>query len=395
MITEKYKIKERIDWLVKNKVNSISPTISPAPKNKVENEVESPIKALQYYFDRGVRDFIVQKKYMGSYCDIYLTADINDTYFISRNGFRINHIDTEEAITSCKDLHSKFNWDLYSTIIIQSEMLPWAALGQTLITNDFYAYANAHETHNAYLKSVNLYEKIEQVRRSSKYQEYKSILETHKTVIPNKVIDQHVIRQYKSIDDLKILNLEEYSKNIELYQRQINHYGKQAPIQFKAFNVLKKIRHDGEEELVNDNYSYTSVNDDTCMIFTITNEAELETQNQNISIWFESLTNNMEEGIMIKPREAFGDNLPPCFKVRNNNYLTMIYGVHFLDEYKRYLKKRSITKKLENSINQWMLNKALLKIKNSDINDDNFYYKNLMYERIIGESKMKSIDHRL
>ncbi len=43
---------KRIEWLVKNKVNHISPTISPAPKSGTE--IESLEKGIRYYLDKGI-----------------------------------------------------------------------------------------------------------------------------------------------------------------------------------------------------------------------------------------------------------------------------------------------------------------------------------------------------
>jgi len=381
--------------MVKNKVNAFSPTISPAPKLLPTNEIESASKALEFYYDKGVQDFIVQKKYMGSYCDIYLKANLNETYFISRNGFLVNHIDLEKAIASCSELHDKFDWNIYDTIIIQSEMMPWSTLGQKLITNDFEAYANAHQTHYEYLKQSGLYQKINLVKGSKDYKEIVSNFADKSGLKNGEKADRHIIRQYKSIESLKILDLKNYNHNIELYKKQVHHYGQQTDIHFKPFNILKKVYKNGDEEIVNDNYSYKEINTDECLTFTIKDNETLKNKCQEVNIWFKTLTDNMEEGIMIKPKIAFHDELPPCFKVRNNNYLQMIYGIHFKDEYQRYLKKRTIRKKMENSINQWMINKHLLNTKYKQITDDNYLYKNLMYERIVGESKMKSIDHRL
>ena len=86
------RIKNRIDWFCENKVNAFSPTISPAPKSAELKEIESITEAFKYFSERGVNEFIVERKYMGSYCDIYLHKNIEDTYFVSRNGYLINHI---------------------------------------------------------------------------------------------------------------------------------------------------------------------------------------------------------------------------------------------------------------------------------------------------------------
>ncbi|MDR2475290.1 MAG: hypothetical protein LBD45_05480, partial [Bacteroidales bacterium] len=119
-------MKIRIDWFCENKVNAFSPTISPAPKSLERNEIESIYEAVRYFQENGVQEIVVQRKYMGSYCDIYLTKNLDETYFVSRNGHRINHIDLEAAKESCRALHNRFDWNELATVIIQSELMPWS-----------------------------------------------------------------------------------------------------------------------------------------------------------------------------------------------------------------------------------------------------------------------------
>lgn len=82
------KLKNRIDWFCANKINAFSPTISPAPKAPERKEIESIDKAIRYFYLNDVKDIIVERKYMGSYCDIYLNKNLDDTYFVSRNGYK-------------------------------------------------------------------------------------------------------------------------------------------------------------------------------------------------------------------------------------------------------------------------------------------------------------------
>ena len=99
-----HKVRNRIEWFCKNKINDFSPTISPAPKSKAKNEIESIEEAVNYYMKNGVAEFVVQKKYMGSYCTIYLKRNLEETYFVSRNGFKMDHIDVEKAKEGGKGL---------------------------------------------------------------------------------------------------------------------------------------------------------------------------------------------------------------------------------------------------------------------------------------------------
>lgn len=389
------KVKSRIEWFCENKVNAFSPTISPAPKSKTRNEIESIYEGVNYFFKKGVREFVFQKKYMGSYCDIYLCKNLNETYFVSRNGHKITHIENEAAINACIELHSKFKWENLSLVIIQAELLPWHILGKGLIENEFSGYLNAHKNHSYFLQKSNLYKKLELVKGSESYAMYKMDKQNLETSKLRRKYASHIIRQYEAIQNFKIIDLEKYNTGIGIYEEQINHFGKEQPMHFKPFNILKRIYDDGYEEIPNDNLSYSIVNDDDFKTVKIDTKDEMEVNLKPIYEWFNLLTSEFDEGIMIKPIVAFTKNLPPAFKVRNNNYLTMIYGVDFMNEFDSNLYKRNIGKKLDCSINDWMLNWELIKTRYKNISKENYAFKNLVLDRILGEQIENNLDHRL
>jgi hypothetical protein len=73
----------------------------------------------------------------------------------------------------------------------------------------------------------------------------------------------------------------------------------------------------------------------------------------------------------------------------------MIYGVDFQTNYDQHLRKRKIVRKLECSINDWMLNWEILNVKYKDISKENYLLKNLVYDRIMGEQLESKLDIRL
>lgn len=389
------RLKNRIDWFCENKVNAFSPTISPAPKSPERKEIESIDKAIRYFYNNGVKEIIVEKKYMGSYCDIYLNENLEDTYFVSRNGHKIDHIDLEAAKNACEKLHARFDWTGLQLIIIQSELMPWSAMGKGLIENEFGGYLNVHQNHCEHLMNSDLYKKIEAVKDS---EVYKQFIED-KNTLPSKEFrakyPHHIIRQYESLMEFKVLDLDIYKQSIDIYETQINHFGQEGDIHFKPFNILKKVFDDGSEEFVNDNLSYQEVNDDEFLYLLIDNEEKLNQTIDTVYTWFSTLEQSNEEGIVIKPRQAFIKGMPPAFKVRNNQYLTMIYGVNFHDQYDYYIYKRNIGRKLECSINDWMLNWELLKVAYNEIDKENYFLKNLVLDRIMGEKAEAGLDTRL
>lgn len=389
------KLRSRINWFCDNKINAFSPTISPAPKSTERKEIESLAEGIRYFYDHGVSRLLVQKKYMGSYCDIYLHKEPDQTYFVSRNGHLIRHVDLEAARNACQALHQRFDWEGLRLVIIQSELMPWSILGRGLIANEFEGYLDAHRHHARFLEHSALYTKMRKVKESEPYLAYIR----DKATLTDKAFKEqypaHIQRQYNALAQFLVLDLDQYKQGIDIYDEQITHFGKEEPVYFKPFNILKKVYDDGSEEIPDDNRSYSLVNDDEMLELILDNEEALQAETGRAYRWFESLTGNKEEGVVLKPVKAFSEGLPPGLKVRNNRYLTMIYGVHFLKDLDRNIERRSVHRKLECSVNDWMLNRHLLAVPYNEIHKENYHLKNLVLDRILGEQAEALLDTRL
>ena len=389
------KVKTRIEFFCRNKVNAFSPTISPAPKSVERSEIESLYEGLKFFLDKGETELIIQQKYMGSYCDIYLHRNLQETYLVSRNGYKIMHINLDEALQSLSQLHQKLDWENVNFYIIQSELMPWKILGEGLIDREFYGYLNAHQNHLQFLQTSPLYGKLEQVKSSENYLAFIADKETLDEKELKQKYPSHIIRQYQSVQRFEVQNLEEYQKAIDIYQTQINYFSRDTPIYFKPFNVLKIVYENGTEKIVNDNLSYTKINDDEFLHLKIADDAALNEQYPEIEKWYKRLTESLEEGVVIKPRKAFVKNLPPALKVRNPNYLVMIYGVDFSWNLAHHIKRRKIDSKIKCSINDWAINFEMLKVPYKSLGTENYKMKNLAFDRIMGEEVENKLDSRL
>ena len=392
---DKTLIKKRIDWFCKNKINAFSPTISPAPKSVERNEIESLYEGILWFVLNGVKEIVIEKKYMGSYCDIYLHRRLEDTYLVSRNGYKINHLDQEQCLRALQGLHDKFSWDGVELRIIQSELMPWSILGKGLINNEFSAYYISHEIHAEYLVQSSLYEKLQKIQQEPAYL---SFVADAKVLSAKELKDKypmHIIRQYQSIRDFKFLDLPHYQQNIQLFKRQLDIFGKEAAPFFKPFNILKEVYTDGREHFVNDNLSFQQINDDDFLHYQFADREDVEAKYPQIRAWVDQVNQSDEEGVIIKPRRAFLPGMPPAFKVRNNDYLTLVYGVDFQDRLQEQIAKRNIKGKLRCSINDWAINAKLLAIPYSELGEENYELKNLVLDRILGEEIENQLDSRL
>jgi len=268
-------------------------------------------------------------------------------------------------------------------------------LGQSLIDNEFIGYLNVHQNHYNYLMQSGLYSKIREAKQSEPYRQYMDYRAGHSMEEVKEHFPSHIVRQYESLTTFRVLDLPDYRKYIDIYAEQIGHFGQAGDIYFKPFNIYKKVFDDGSELLVNDNMSYRDINDDEFLNLPTGNEEEMNRSVERIYEWFAQLEAENEEGIVIKPRQAFIKNIPPALKIRNNQYLVMIYGIDFQTNYEHNLEKRKISRKLECSINDWMLNWEMLNVKYTDIDKENYLLKNLVLDRIMGEQVESTLDIRL
>lgn len=86
----------RLRYCSRNKVNFISGTMSPADKDGAAHELESLKCGLDYFAERGIKHVVLQPKYMGSRCNIYLHKELEQCFAVSRNGYKINQVDLAE-----------------------------------------------------------------------------------------------------------------------------------------------------------------------------------------------------------------------------------------------------------------------------------------------------------
>lgn len=386
-LKEKQKIDSRVHWMIQNGLNHWAGTISPAPKSIDHNEIESLREGIDYY--RPYCDeLILQPKFMGSYCAIYLNSDHSKTKFFSRNGYLIKHLNQDELLHASKELHSilfknKTNID---TIIVESELMPWRILGTNLIDREFGNYYRLHKDFMNYIDPLNsdIHSKMMKLRITDLYKQYK--------LDPSK-LKPHEKRQMSGVDiyfnTFKVIT--DYEDNLNLFKRQLDEYGKEDDLHFEPFNIVKYIYNDGSENIIQSNLSFTLINDhETCILKL--NDPDI--YNKAYNYYFSILEKNME-GIMIKPVQSNLINIPHGLKVRTNDYLQLIYGIDFNRNLDYYLKKRNTKWKMRQAIQDYELHCQLIRIKEKDLHENNKHYKNLLYKVIDGEKFNKTLDGRL
>tara|TARA_R110002110_G_scaffold26350_13_gene97027 strand:+ start:1892 stop:3133 length:1242 start_codon:yes stop_codon:yes gene_type:complete len=401
---EKTRIKRAID----DKINFFAPTISPAPKNVERNEIESLYEAMKFYRDAGVEEVIIQPKYMGSYCDIYLHRDINKSRFFSRRGYPVR-LPEGLLIGAVQNM-----WDHFfgpqsigflnnqiEMMIIQSELMPWSALGRGLVERDFGGYKISHATHHSYIDRTGLNKEVQGFLQDPVYHEFLIDKGTMSRKELKAKYKPHVVSHYDALAKISVPDPVDYKKGIDIYTEQVERYGAPGEVHFKAFNILKILKTDGEEIIPDDHKMFNMVvesGNPGAMSVNVNTEPDVFEKGVAAAYFFyETLISAPlhMEGIIVKPTEKWNSTLVPMFKVRSDYYLQMIYGVNFLANYNYYLGRRNTNRKMRASLNQWNIAQALLRIPTKDISPDNEEYVKLVKARIMEEDFEKTIDSRL
>lgn len=375
---ENYNIDRRIKFLVENKISHLAPTISPAPKNPIKGEIESLELGIKELLKRSSR-IIMQPKYMGSYCDVYLHKNIEDSYLVSKSGYLVKNIDKETMVEMLKPLHDKIDWNYVNLYIIQAELMPWSTLGKGLIEYEYrpYVYAKEHKTYD--LLSYDFM--LDEVFDSDDY-------------INADYNKPHIRRQYNALNKLKDMipkDVDGRMKGFSVFRKQLDIHGKlnEKPY-LKPFGILGVYSNYGEN-LAKD-YSqidnFKLVSDDPYMIIDKYTDINLVYEVYNA--W---MSKGME-GVVLKTEFPIYDG-PTMFKVRNNDFLHLLYGEDFLEKMDTHIEERNINKKLKSSIIDFKMGHELLKINRNEITQDNYKLKNLYLNKIKQEQEQSDIDDRL
>jgi len=404
----------RIKQLLTNKVNFISGTVSPAPYNWENRELESLREGLKYFYNHFTKHDIkmllsVQPKYMGSRCNVYLFRDdIDGCYAVSRNGYVIRQVDKAVMRGLFVKLHERFHKYMTENdiklLIIDSELMPWNALGSSLINKTFKAIDFAVGEELTKLQEFGFEEKynelMKKMKESSfeddvKHKSKKELADKYDTSSQNTfrvLMDE--VGQHVPVDVLK-------SKH-EMYHQQLEIYGRDAEIEIKPFGILKIVYDDGHEVIPGlfetqigqiDAFGLVSTDKQVIVDFNNGFDKCLE----EVTNYYDALTKDqMMEGVVIKPN-FYVPNVAPFMKVRNPNYLTIIYGYDYTTDgkYTKLMKQKSINKKVKTSIEEFSLGIKMLTTKWSDINPENAEYSKLLVQFLFLEESEKDIDPRL
>lgn len=317
----------------------ISGTISPSPSNsKGIVTLESVDTAVNLFKGRSITKVYAQKKHMGSRCQIYLYKDRDACYATSRNGFKIKHPDIEGIIDKEYDRYKGTYSDL---LIMDYELMPWRCLGAGLIDNKFLPY---YQAVNDDLSALN----------------------------------NSGLKRFVGYSDVAFENLQKFNTQAEIY-------GEHVESRVEVFGVIYK---DGQELL-------SAKQDDLLDKFGIAYESfDLEKDEDILRLnqyYEDTISDGKTEGIVIKPIEWKKGDIP-CIKVRNSEYLRIVYGFDYTSSLEKLASEKSIGSKLALSIKEHDLN---LHLMNAFSKDDKSTLREIYSLLIVEFEKESNLDHRL
>lgn len=408
----------RLIYLAKDKINFISGTMCPADKNVNTNELESLESGLNYYKNLGITEVLLEPKWMGSRCNVYLAQTNEDSYCVSRNGYKIDH--AGDLTWVYDQLRTRFDDKFFKTIkmvILDCELLPWSLLGKGLIEEAFNVIDVGIKTELEFLKQNRFEESLILLR--NKHLQDVSDKENLSKEEYEKKYNQTLVSTYQNLTTINVDTLSMYQKWYDTFHEQLELFAQ--PIteenkQIKPFAILKIIYKDDnkEENLIQESdytnfYSYM----DSQVRFGIAMLAKEEEENYCIvefsnpnylvqakEFYNKYVTELKMEGIVIKPELTYyplKQNIAPYLKVRNPDYLTLVYGYDYRSEkkYKKLMNQKSIRNKLHLSITEYELGKILLDFNRENIYIDNKDYINVCSKLILNIEKEKALDPRL
>jgi protein phosphatase len=340
-------------WLI-----YLPPTMSPPETSSLEDYLEHPLEAIQYYKKKGIKQLICEEKHMGSRVMIVICK--NQATVVERFGLKKDQLgicytrsgrnffeDTQLEQAFIKKVHQGLTqadfWNRFQTnwVALDCELMPWSAKAQALIQNQYAAVGAAARQGLSSVKaslqqakSRNI-EGLEQLEEKfhSKSQNIQSYTEAY----------QQYCWEVNGIEDYKLAPFH------ILATEGAVHFDKTHLWHMEEIALLR-----AEDPSLFKETSYKVIN--------LEQKEDIEMAVQ----WWLDLTENGGEGMVLKPMDyiSFGKGglLQPAIKCRGRKYLQIIYGPEYLrPENLKRLKHRKLNMKRSLALREFALGYEALK----------------------------------
>ena len=394
------KIKSRLANLKRNGVHFISGTVAPADADVETNDIESMDRALDYFIEKGVTSLVVQPKWMGSRCQLYLHRDPTEDYAVTRNGYRIK-IDLSSVYAKWRPLLDN-EWFAGPTtgkpkrIILDGELMPWTAIGAGLVEREFHGFVKCHESQADFLE-VNGFMDAMAKGMEGLYEQYVADAATlDKKALQTKY---PMYETFSNMADLKALHVNEYDEADALarFKAQLELYAGEGPLDYKAFDILRvdyANGHDRRSESVKARYDLLCDDYPEHEIAIIVNPTT-DKGRECVKEFFKTLVSLGYEGVMLKP-DINNTDAVNCMKVRNKEYLRIIYGYDYdrPEKLKHLVSKKRTGRKRKLSHSEYKLGLQMLALNTKAVDYDESYDR-IVKELLFDIEEEATLDSRL
>ncbi|MDR1923995.1 MAG: metallophosphoesterase [Planctomycetaceae bacterium] len=393
---------KRIEIAIREKINFVSGTISPTASDRERMKIEPIETAIKKFQACGVEEISVQKKYMGSRCEAYISRDIEQCSLTSRNGFKIKrlHNDNGEELRDLTPVYQSIlaqpkiaaifqHFPDTETILLDGELMPWYALGKGLIETQYQLIDQAAASEFELLKSTGFEAVLDAEYKSQNYAAF-----IHDPKISDKIINSNKKSTYKLLKNYRHIPVAEMEQYLQIYREQIAIYGTAKPIEYCPFDILKLIHRDGSETLFREtpvSERYEMVSKDAGILVHLQNENEIT----ELIEYFAKLPDDTE-GLVLKCNKP-GRSKIYMLKVRNEKYLTIIYGFDYLEPIKNaaLIHKKNVSQKTSIANHEYEFGWELASIPRNRINGENEEYQRILAALIFEERNETTLDPRL
>lgn len=398
------KIARRLKQLKRDNVKFISGTIAPAQSCTDVMAIEPVHTALEYYEEKDMDlKLSVQLKWMGSRGSMYLfQGKLEDSFLVTRSGFKIGYGSDrlEESKNFFKHWYKKVFDDAAfagaSEVILDGEAMPWNAIGEGLIQRQFVGYSMAVHAEVDFLEEYNFGDAIRDTIMSDAMGDYDKLEPEQKK--------KHPMRETYEIIAEGLANYDNDTQRecIDKFDTQLDNYNRNEKPFFVAFDILRIKYPDGtvmvdegwlashvtkysflrtkwpapakkmvkrimdaivekNDYVSGDNISFRDIFD---IGLPVGADSDTQEQLEELMALVQSFG---FEGIMVKPEFPMDTDAVHAMKIRNPEYLRLIYGHDYTikGKYEALVEGKRTGKKRKLSHNEYRLGIQMLKLNES------------------------------
>lgn len=348
-------------WLI-----YLPPTMSPCKASSMEDYIEYPSEAFQYYKKNGAERVVCERKHMGSRAVIILcrTADAAERRFGVKDGsrgiiytrtgrhfFEKPGMETEVLERLGRTLTEHGFWEDFQTdwVCLDTEIMPWSGKAKALLQSQYGSVGRAgRESLSAAVQVLELAARSRDIRKMSD--------EGCEVSLEKELsgLRQHFAE--------KLTAAEGY---VEAYRRYCWNVNSAEDLRIAPFHLLacEGRVFSGEKHVWHlEILKRYCTGLDPIFIETEYLDVDLSRREEaeRAAAWWEALTEQGGEGMVVKP-ESFvmrsGSGLvQPAVKCRGREYLRIIYGPEYrTPEHMARLKQRSLSRKRNLALKEFAL----------------------------------------